>query len=84
MTNRITIDCPSELLIGLHLDPEQFADLIKMETAISLFKEGQMSSGMASTWLNIPRIKFLVKAFDAGAVFMDDNADDFRRETAEI
>ena len=84
MTNTITIDCPDELLIGLHFDPEQFADFIKMETAVSLFKDGKISSGMASSWLNISRIKFLIKAFDAGAVFMDDTEDDFRRETVEI
>ncbi len=33
MTNTITIDCPRELLIGLHLDSDQFASFIKMETA---------------------------------------------------
>ena len=51
---------------------------------VYLFKDGKISSGMASSWLNIPRIKFLLKAFDAGAVLMEDNEDDFRRETAEI
>jgi len=84
MTNTITIDCPDELLIGLHFDSEQFADFIKVETAVSLFKDGKISSGMVSSWLNVSRVKFLMKAFDAGAAFMDDNEDDFRRETAEI
>lgn len=84
MNTTLVIECPQELLIGLHLDTKQFAEFVKMETAVSLFKDGKISSGMASSWLDIPRINFLMKAFDAGAVFLDDNDDDFRRETAVL
>ncbi len=82
MENVIKIECPEELLIGLHLDAEQFAGLMKQEVAISLFKEGKISSGMASKWLRIPRVQFLLKAIEAGAVLLDNNEDDFRRETS--
>jgi predicted HTH domain antitoxin len=82
MENVIKIECPEELLIGLHLDAEQFAGLMKREVAISLFKEGKISSGMASKWLLIPRVQFLLKAIEAGAVLLDNNEDDLRRETS--
>lgn len=52
-----------------------------METAIALFREGKLSSGMAARWLNIPRIHFLMKAMQGGtATLLQDNEDDFARE----
>jgi len=82
MRNTITIECPPELLLGLHLNAEGFADYLKKQAAIGLFKEGKLSSGTAATWLGIERIDFLRMAFDAGASLLEDSADDFARETA--
>ena len=82
MNRIIEIDCPPELLIGLHLNAERFADYLKQQAAISLFKEGRISSGMAATWLEIPRANSLHLAWDAGAVLMEDSGDDLMRETA--
>ncbi|PIY24715.1 MAG: hypothetical protein COZ10_06445 [Comamonadaceae bacterium CG_4_10_14_3_um_filter_60_75] len=59
--------CPPEILIGLHLDAKRFADLIKLQSATTLFREGKLSSGMASRW--------------CGARLLDNNDDDFARET---
>lgn len=82
MQHTITIDCPPEILLGLHLNAEGFADYMKTQTAITLFKEGKLSSGTAAAWLGIGRVAFLRMAFDAGATLLDDTADDFARETA--
>jgi hypothetical protein len=83
MQNTIEIECPREILLGLHLDAAQFADLVKEETAIALFREGRLSSGMASSWLGIPRAHFLLKAMrTGGANLLENNADDFLRETS--
>ena len=86
MQNSIKIDCPQEILLGLHLDADQFAEMIKMETAITLFREGKLSSGMAARWLNIPRIHFLLRALQGGATTLlqdnEDDEDDFARETS--
>jgi len=54
MKNVISIECPVELLLSLHLNIEDFSQLVKIQSAISLFKEGKISSGMAAQWLNIP------------------------------
>ncbi|MBF0266093.1 MAG: UPF0175 family protein [Gammaproteobacteria bacterium] len=82
MKNTIQLDCPSEILISLHSDIEQFTELMKLQTAIYLFKEHKISSGTAANWLNIPRVSFLNQAMEAGAVLLDDNDDDYRRETS--
>ena len=82
MQQTVTIECPPEILIGLHLNAEGFADYLKKQAAISLFKEGKLSSGTAAAWLGISRVAFLHMAFAAGATLLDDTADDYARETA--
>ncbi len=82
MQQTVTIHCPPEILLGLHLNAEGFADYLKKQAAISLFKEGKLSSGTAASWLGIERVAFLQMAFEAGASLLEDTADDFARETA--
>jgi len=80
MQNAISIECPVELLLSLRLNVEAFGEFMKTQTAISLFKEGQISSGIAAQWLNMPRVTFLLKAMEAGAVLLEDSQDYFNRE----
>lgn len=82
MQSTVSIDCPPELLMGIHLNAEGFAEYLKKQAAISLFKEGKLSSGSAASWLGIGRVAFLRIAFDAGASLLEDSKDDFLRETA--
>lgn len=82
MKQTIEIDCPVEILLGLHLNAEGFAEYLKHQAAISLFKEGKLSSGSAAAWLSIPRTEFLYLAMRAGAVLLEDSADDYNREMA--
>ena len=82
MQHTLRIDCPVELLMGIHLNAEDFANYLKKQAAISLFKEGKLTSGTAATWLGIGRVAFLRMAFDAGANLLEDSHDDFLRETA--
>ena len=82
MKQTIEIDCPVEILLGLHLNAEGFAEYLKHQAAINLFKEGKLSSGSAAAWLSIPRTEFLYLAMRAGAVLLEDSADDYNREMA--
>lgn len=82
MINTIQIQCPPELLVSLQINSETFAEMIKLQTAIALFKQGKISSGMAARWLEIPRVSFLMQAMDAGAELLENSQDDFSRETA--
>ena len=81
MQNTVEIVCPPEILLGLHLDVDQFAALIQEEAAIALFREGRLSSGMAAKWLGVPRIHFLLKAMQTGgAKLLENSEDEFNRE----
>ena len=80
MRNIVEIECPPELLIGLHTNAEQFAERVKREAALNLFRDGAISSGVAASWLGVPRITFLLDAMRHGATLLDDSDDDFRRE----
>jgi hypothetical protein len=80
--NTISITCPQEILLGLHMDAQQFAAMLKEQSAMALFKQGRLSSGMAANWLGVPRAYFLLKAMQEGATLLENSADDYRRETA--
>ncbi|MGR0482284.1 MAG: UPF0175 family protein [Candidatus Electronema sp. V4] len=81
MEKVMRIECPAELLLGLHVNIERLAEMVKLEAAVALFKKGKISSGMAAKWLDIPRAVFLVQAMEQGAALLEDSADDVRRET---
>ena len=80
MQTTFSIDCPVELLLELNLNAEKFGQFVKTQTALHLFKEGKISSGIAAQWLNIPRVIFLFKAMEAGAELLENFQDDFERE----
>lgn len=78
----ITIECPSEVLLELHVSHEELADLLKETVAIELFRKGRLSSGLAARWAGQERIPFLMKAMEHGASLLDQGEADFRRETS--
>jgi predicted HTH domain antitoxin len=80
----IRIDCPSEVLLELHVSEEEMADLLKETVAIELFRKGRLSSGLASRWAGQERMPFLMKAMAQGAALLDQGEADFRRETSLI
>ena len=83
MKHTLEIDCPPEILMGLHMDATKFAELVKLQSATTLFREGKLSSGMAARWCGLPRVHFLLQAMHAGgASLLENNDDDFARETA--
>jgi hypothetical protein len=82
MQSTIPITCPQEILLGLHKDAEQFAALLKEQSAMALYREGRLSSGMDASWLGMPRAHFLIKTLQGGAAHLENTQDDFRRETA--
>jgi len=50
VASTITIDCPSEILLELHVSKEELAVLLKETVAIELFRRGRLSSGLAARW----------------------------------
>jgi hypothetical protein len=82
MQSVIPITGPQEILLGLHKDAEQFPTQLKEQSAMVLFRGGRLSSGMAASWLGVPRAHFLIKAMQGGATLLENTQEDFRRETA--
>ena len=79
----IEFQCPQEILLGLHLDARQFADLVKQQSAVALFQEGKLSSGMAARWLGVPRIHFLLNVMQQKDYeLLQDTHEDFVRESS--
>lgn len=78
----ITIDCPSEVLLELHVNEKELAELVKVTAAIELFRKGRLSSGLAARWSGQERMPFLMKAMEQGASLLDQGDSDFRRETS--
>jgi len=80
----ITVDCPSEVLLELHVSDEELAVLLKETVALELFRKGRLSSGLAARWAGQERIPFLMRAMENGASLLDQGEADFRRETSLI
>ncbi len=78
----ITIECPSEVLLELHVNAEELADLMTVTAAIELFRRGRLSSGLAARWAGQERMPFPMKAMEQGASLLDQGEADFRRETS--
>ena len=51
-------------------------------TALALYREGRLSSGLAAKWIGEPRVSFLLRASAAGIPLLDDSLADFERERA--
>jgi hypothetical protein len=77
----VSIDFPPELLLEVHASPEEFAGLVKETTAHVLFRQGRISSGLASKWLGQSRATFLFQAMQQGARLLDQGQVDFERES---
>ena len=78
----VSVRCPSEVLLELHVSEEELGDLLKEKAALALFREGRLSSGLAARWVGQPRALFLMKAMSQGARLLDQGQIDYDRESA--
>lgn len=74
------MEFPEEVLASTQLSAERLAERAKLETALALYREGRLSSGLAARWVGEPRVTFLMRAGVAGIALLDDSRDDFERE----
>jgi predicted HTH domain antitoxin len=79
-----TVECPDQLLIAMRMTPLEFQERVRWDAVISLYREGRLSSGKAAEWLGVPRVRFLMKAWEQGVELLDDSDEDFRRESSLI
>lgn len=78
----IAVDCPPEVLLELHVSREELGTMLKETTALALFRQGRISSGLAARWVGQARIPFLMNAMEQGARLLDEGEADFVRESS--
>ena len=80
MHTSASLEFPEEVLASTQLSAERLAERAKLETALALYREGRLSSGLAAKWVGEPRVSFLIRACAAGIPLLDDSLDDLERE----
>lgn len=78
---RVTVDCPEEVLISLKEDRESFARELRTLAAVKLYELGKLSSGRAAQLAGMGRVQFImalpryrVSALDITAREIEDDA----------
>ena len=71
---------PADVLASTQLSAERLAERAVLETALALYRDGQLSSGIAAKWVGESRMSFLIRAAAAGIPLLDDSVDDFEWE----
>ena len=80
MHTTAALEFPAEVLASTQLSAERLAVRAVLETALALYRDGQLSSGIAARWVGESRVSFLIRASAAGIPLLDDSVDDFQRE----
>ena len=68
---RITIDCPDDLLAALGATPDQFAQEARFVLAAKLFDLGRLSSGSAARLAGMDRVTFLLSVHRVGVAALN-------------
>ena len=84
MHTTAAMEFPEEVLASTQLSAEGLAERAKLETALALYREGRLSSGLAAKWVGEPRASFLIRASAAGIPLLEDSLDDFERERGAL
>jgi predicted HTH domain antitoxin len=79
----VILSLPEEILLALHLTPDELAQELRLAAAVKLYELGRLSSGAAANLAGIPRVVFLSKLADYGVptfrLTADELAEDLSR-----
>ena len=82
MKRMLTVEYADDVLLALGLSPEQFAEQIKLLSAIKLYEMGRLSSGAAARLAEVPKPLFLSKLAEYGVDSFRLTDDELRQDVA--
>jgi predicted HTH domain antitoxin len=78
--SNVAFDVPDETLVALKLDAASAAKELRLAAAVKLFELGRLSSGAAATLAGMPRVAFLAKLGELGAVAFRQSEDELNED----
>ena len=82
MKRTLTVEYGDEVLLALGVSPEEFAEELRLLTAIKLYELGRLSSGAAANLAEIPKPVFLNKLADYGVDSFRLTEEELRQDVA--
>jgi hypothetical protein len=64
----VALEIPEEALLALKADGPAAAALLRLAAAVKLYELGRLSSGVAAQLAGVPRVVFLTKLGELGAM----------------
>lgn len=83
-TISMTLDIPRDLVVAMNVAQAEMSGRIRELIAVSLFREGQISSGKASELLGISKIAFVQLLARHGIDYFTEHANELNADVAEI
>lgn len=79
--SQIILDIPDDTLLSLRLTAQTAAAEIRLAAAMKLYELGQLSSGAAARFADLPKAVFLGKLADYGIATFRHSASDLDQDT---
>lgn len=83
-TISMNLDIPRDLVVALNVPQAEIADRIRELIAVSLFREGRISSGKGSELLGISKFTFIQLLAKHGIDYFTENAGELTSDVADI
>lgn len=83
-TISMNLDIPRDLVVALNVPQAEIADRIRELIAVSLYREGRISSGKGSELLGISKFTFIQLLAKHGIDYFTENSGELTCDVADI
>lgn len=78
----VAFEVPDDALVALKLDASAAASELRLAAAVKLYELGRLSSGAAAGLAGLPRVAFLAKLAEFGAVALGQSETELAEDAA--